>query len=214
MAAMEERARLARDLHDAVTQTLFSASLIAEALPMVWKEDPSEGRQLLQELRQLNRGALAEMRSLLMELRPAALEAAELPDLMRQLGEAIIGRSGVEVNVEAEGECRVPTNVHVTIYRIAQEALNNIIKHAGASRVALSLKCGESDSAGNGAGLKSLELRVHDDGRGFDPTDDTSDGLGLKIIRERAESIGANLELKSAAGEGTTLIVLWEGQVQ
>jgi ligand-binding sensor domain-containing protein/signal transduction histidine kinase len=211
MAALEERARLARDLHDAVTQTLFSASLIAEALPIVWKEDPAEGDQLLQELRQLNRGALAEMRSLLMELRPAALESAELPDLMRQLGEAIIGRSGVEVLVATDGDCTVPTDVHVTIYRIAQEALNNIIKHAGATHVELTLSCNESDPAGNGAGKRVLELRVHDDGRGFDPTHDSSDGLGLKIIRERVESIGASLELESESGVGTTVVVLWEG---
>ena len=212
MAALEERARLARDLHDAVTQTLFSASLIAEALPIVWKEDPVEGNQLLQELRQLNRGALAEMRSLLMELRPAALEAAELPDLMRQLGEAIVGRSGVEVQVETKVECTVPTDVHVTIYRIAQEALNNIIKHANASQVQVFLKCSESGHSQNGAGIKQLELRVHDDGRGFNLVQDSADGLGLKIIRERAESIGAGLELESKPGEGTTLVVIWEGE--
>ena len=210
MAALEERARLARDLHDAVTQTLFSASLIAEALPIVWKEDPVEGDQLLQELRQLNRGALAEMRSLLMELRPTALESAELPDLMRQLGEAIVGRSGIKVQVETEGDCVVPTNVHVTIYRIAQEALNNIIKHANASQIEVFLKCTESGHSQNGAVTRTLELRVHDDGQGFDLAQDSADGLGLKIIRERVDSIGARLELKSEPGEGTTLSVIWE----
>ncbi len=210
MAAVEERARLARDLHDAVTQTLFSASLIAEALPMVWEEDPAEGDQLLQELRQLNRGALAEMRSLLMELRPAALEAAELPDLMRQLGEAIVGRSGIEVRVDTAGDCAVPTDVHVTIYRIAQEALNNIIKHAGARRVEVALTCTESDHSENGAGTRLLELRIHDDGRGFDPAQKSAEGLGLKIIRERAESIGASLRIDSVPDGGTTLVVNWE----
>jgi two-component system nitrate/nitrite sensor histidine kinase NarX len=212
MAALEERARLARDLHDAVTQTLFSASLIAEALPIVWKENPVEGDQLLQELRQLNRGALAEMRSLLMELRPAALEAAELPDLMRQLGEAIVGRSGVEVSVETEVKCAVPTDVHLTIYRIAQEALNNIVKHASASQVEVFLKCTESGPSANGAGTRKLELRVHDDGKGFDLIEDSTNGLGLKIIQERVDSIGASLELESKPGEGTTLTVKWEGE--
>ena len=212
MAAVEERARLARDLHDAVTQTLFSASLIAEALPIVWKEDPVEGDQLLQELRHLNRGALAEMRSLLMELRPDALEAAELPDLMHQLGEAIVGRSGIEVRVETEVECSVPTEVHLMIYRIAQEALNNIIKHANASQVEVFLKCTESGHSQNGAGIKKLELRVHDDGQGFDPVQDSADGFGLTIIRERVDSIGASLELESEPGAGTTLDVIWEGE--
>ena len=133
LAVMEERQRLARELHDAVTQTLFSASLIAEALPTIWESDQDEGRQLLQDLRQLSRGALAEMRTLLMELRPAALVEANMADLLRQLGEAVTGRTGVPVTVTVEGQYKFPPDVHVALYRIAQEALNNVVKHAQAS---------------------------------------------------------------------------------
>ena len=103
LAVLEERSRLARELHDAVTQTLFSASLVAEALPTTWEKDPQEGRGLLQELRSLSRGALAEMRTLLLELRPAALLETSLADLLRQLGEAASGRTGIPISVQVEG---------------------------------------------------------------------------------------------------------------
>ncbi|HSR35326.1 MAG TPA: GAF domain-containing protein, partial [Anaerolineae bacterium] len=135
LAVMEERQRLARELHDAVTQTLFSASLIAEALPELWHSDQDEGEQLLKELRQLSRGALAEMRALLLELRPAALSEAHLEDLLRQLGEATTGRTGAPVHIELDGQGSLPPDVHVALYRIAQEALNNVVKHARASSV-------------------------------------------------------------------------------
>jgi len=140
-AAAAERSRLARDLHDAVTQTLFSASLIAEVLPWLWERDSEEGRRRLEELRQLTRGALAEMRTLLLELRLSALIDAELGDLLRQLAESITGRAQLPVAVEVEGQCALPPTVKVALYRIAQEALNNVTKHAGASRVSVRLRC-------------------------------------------------------------------------
>lgn len=229
-AASEERTRLARDLHDAVTQTLFSASLIAEALPSVWEEDRSEGVKLLQELRQLNRGALAEMRSLLMELRPAALEEARLGDLMRQLAAAVSGRSGLPVTVSLQGECALPRGVHLALYRIAQEALNNVVKHANASRVEISLKCvpepiTEVRAApaparhGPSAGLPGVlpgpsacvELCIRDDGMGFDPARVPPECLGLEIIRERARTAGASVAIDSQRGRGTYVVVTWEG---
>ncbi len=103
-ATAAERNRLARDLHDAVSQTLFSATLIADVLPRIWERDPAEAGRRLEELRHLARGALAEMRALLLELRPAALAEAELPDLLRQLGEAITGRARIPVELDV-GEC-------------------------------------------------------------------------------------------------------------
>jgi ligand-binding sensor domain-containing protein/signal transduction histidine kinase len=214
LAVVEERQRLARDLHDAVTQTLFSASLIAETLPALWESDQQEGRQLLKELQQLSRGALAEMRGLLLELRPAALAEASLGDLLRHLAEAVTGRTGVPVRVTAEGHCALPSDVHVALYRIAQEALNNAVKHARASQVAVSLRCAPpaaplSASAGGTEGGR-VELRVSDDGRGFDPSAIPPDRLGLGIIRERAQAVGATLEIESRPGHGTRLIVVWE----
>ena len=212
VAASQERSRLARDLHDAVTQTLFSASLIAEVLPGLWENDPAEGRQLLGELRQLTRGALAEMRTLLLELRPAALVEANLGDLLRQLAESVSGRSGIPVSVSLEG-CPVPDlpdEVHVALYRIAQEALNNVVKHAQAHRVEIRLWCSrEREGAKPGAGVR-VELRISDDGRGFDPATVSSDHLGLGIIRERAQAIGAQLRVESETGTGTIVEVMWQ----
>jgi nitrate/nitrite-specific signal transduction histidine kinase/PAS domain-containing protein len=212
LAVMEERSRLARDLHDAVTQTLFSASLIAEILPDLWESDQVEGRQLLGELRQLSRGALAEMRTLLLELRPTALVEASLSDLLRQLAEAVTGREGIPVAVTIEGRCDLPPDVHVSLYRIAQEALNNVAKHAQASQVNICLRCAtssESYSEGEEACGERIELCIRDDGRGFDPQNVPPDRLGLGIIRERAQDIGAELRIESTLGAGTQVIVAW-----
>ena len=214
LAVVEERNRLARELHDAVTQTLFSASLIAEVLPAHWEIDQDEGQQLLKELRQLSRGALAEMRTLLLELRPAAMVETNLGDLLRQLGEAVTGRKGIPVQVAIEGPCTLPTDVHVALYRIAQEALNNVVKHARARRVTVSLRCAPSPStqrvgSAPGEQAKSAELRICDDGRGFDPHCVPPDRLGLGIIRERAQAIDAALEIESQAGQGTKITAVW-----
>jgi ligand-binding sensor domain-containing protein/signal transduction histidine kinase len=202
LAIVEERQRLARDLHDAVTQTLFSASLIAEVLPRIWERNPVEGRRRLEEVRELTRGALAEMRTLLLELRPAALVEAELGDLLRQLAESITGRARVPVMLEIEGECSLTPDVKVSLYRIAQEALNNVAKHSGASQATLSLRCQP----------ERVELRVSDDGRGFDPESISPESLGLGIMHERAETFGATLEIESQAGQGTQVMVLWENR--
>jgi len=111
--ALEERTRLARDLHDAVSQTLFSASLIADVLPRVWEKNKEEGLKKLEEVRQLTRGALAEMRTLLFELRPAALADAELSDLLHQLSESVMGRALLPVTLEIEGTCKIPAEVKI-----------------------------------------------------------------------------------------------------
>jgi GAF domain-containing protein/HAMP domain-containing protein len=205
LAVMEERQRLARDLHDAVTQTLFSASLIAETLPALWESDQVNGRQLLQELRQLSRGALAEMRTLLLELRPKTLVEANLGDLLRQLAEAVIGRTGLPVTVTVDGRSALPSDVHVALYRIAQETLNNVVKHAQPSQVTIALHATRRSKGG-----RVVELRVTDDGRGFDPQCIPPDRLGLGIIRERAQAVGATLQIKSQPGRGTQVVVVWE----
>lgn len=198
-AVAAERSRLARDLHDAVTQTLFSASLIAEVLPRLWERNPEEARRRLQELRQLTRGALAEMRMLLLELRPAALVETWLGDLLRQLGEAVTGRARLQVELVVEGQRTLPPEVQVTLYRIAQEALNNVVKHADASQAGITLRCQPG----------RVELCVRDDGQGFDPAGVSPEHLGLGIMRERAEAIGAELNIESQPGEGARVTVVW-----
>jgi len=197
LATIEERQRLARDLHDAVTQTLFSASLIAEVLPKLWQRSPEIGRQRLEELRQLTRGALAEMRTLLLELRPSALMEAHLGDLLRQLAEATTGRSRIPVSVTIVGQGEPSSTAKVALYRIAQEALNNMIKHSGASQAEIHLDCGPG----------ALSLVISDNGKGFRQADAPADHFGLGIMRERADSIGANLTVESVIGSGTVVRV-------
>jgi signal transduction histidine kinase len=217
-AVAAERSRLARELHDAVTQTLFSASLIAEALPALWERDREMGRERLAMLRQMSRGALAEMRTLLLELRPAALVETSLEDLLRQLGEAVTGREGVPVTVEVEGRCELPADLHVALYRIAQEALNNVVKHARASQVTVRLRCTPRVPLPalweeEGPGI-TVELCIRDDGRGFDPEGVPPEGMGLGIMRERAEAVGAQLGIASQAGQGTRLTMVWPGDAE
>jgi signal transduction histidine kinase len=198
-AALEERQRLARDLHDAVTQTLFSASMIADVLPRIWERKPDEGKRRLDELRQLTRGALAEMRTLLLELRPAALRDANLGDVLHQLGEAVTGRARLPVTVTVMGEEQLPPDVRVAFYRIAQEAMHNTIKHAHASQVEMSLYLTAQDTT----------LRICDNGRGFDAGNVDGGHFGLRIMGERAEAVGAVLDVESQPGHGTTITIRW-----
>jgi PAS domain S-box-containing protein len=202
-AVTAERTRLARDLHDAVTQTLFSTTLIAEVLPDLWELNRTEGLRRLEELRQLTRGALAEMRTLLVELRPNALVEVPLSVLLRQLTDATIGRARIAIQLSAEGDAaggtRLPADVQVGLYRIAQEALNNVVKHAKATQAVVTLR--QSDT---------VRLTVADNGAGFDPGAVTADHLGLKIMRERAEAIGARLSIYSEPDDGTQVSVVWE----
>ncbi len=210
-AVTEERSRLARELHDAVTQTLFSASLIAEAVPSIWEKDPGRGRVLLQELRSMSRGALAEMRTLLLELRPAAVVETHLEDLLRQLGEAASGRETIPVNVVVEGQGTLPPEVHVAMYRIAQEALNNVVKHARASQATIRLRyCCAGQDESRPTTNQSVQLTIIDDGRGFDLSQAPHHRLGLGIMQERVDNIGAKLIIDSQPGKGTQVIVLWE----
>jgi PAS domain S-box-containing protein len=195
----EERTRLARDLHDAVSQTLFSASLIADVLPKVWERNEEEGHKKLEEVRQLTRGALAEMRTLLFELRPAALVDADLHDLLRQLAESVTGRARIPVALEVEGECEIPPDIKVAFYRIAQEALNNIAKHSGAGRAQVALHCRPD----------GVELSIIDNGHGFDTAQETAGSFGLGNMKERANGIAALLKINSKPGEGTEVSVTW-----
>ena len=198
-ATSAERDRLARELHDAVTQTLFSASLIAEAMPRAWEQDPEQGRRGLEELRRLTRGAAAEMRTLLVELRPAALTEKPLGELLRHLTEAVAGRTRVPVELRRDGDSILPPDVQIALYRITQEALNNVAKHANASAVIVELAC-QPDRA---------VLQIHDNGSGFEASDLLPGRFGLEIMRERAHDIGARIEIDSQPGNGTHIRVTW-----
>jgi PAS domain S-box-containing protein len=200
LAALQERQRLARNLHDAVNQSLFSAGLIAEVLPRLWERDPDEGRRSLQDLRRLTRGAQADMRLLLAELRPSTLTDADLGDLLHLLANALEGRTSIPIHVTVAGEWKLPSAVQVALYRLCQEGLTNISKHAGASRVDIHL---QYESSG-------IELHIRDDGRGFDPAHTPAGHYGLSMMRERAEAVGAALSIISQPGHGAEIVIRWE----
>jgi two-component system nitrate/nitrite sensor histidine kinase NarX len=199
LAVLEERQRLARNLHDAVNQSLFSAGLIAEVLPRLWDRDQVQARESLEDLRRLTRGAMAEMRALLAELRPSTLVDADLSELLHLLGNAFTGRTNIPVEITITGEGVYPPQVQVAIYRVCQEALNNAAKHAGASIVELSV-FHQADG---------IELKIHDNGQGFDIGRAVSGHYGLGMMQERAEAVGAHLLITSQPGSGTTLKLHW-----
>lgn len=200
IAVLEERQRLARNLHDAINQSLFSAGLIAEVLPRLWERDQEEARRSLQDLRRLTRGAQAEMRALLAELRPTTLTDSNLGELLTLLGNAHSGRTNIPVKVTITGEFVPPANVQVAYYRVCQEALYNIAKHAKASEVEITLHQSET----------MLDLCVQDNGQGFEPMHQFSGHYGMSIMRERAESVGAELSVTSQPGQGTQISLHWK----
>jgi two-component system nitrate/nitrite sensor histidine kinase NarX len=199
LAVVEERQRLARNLHDAVNQSLFSAGLIAEVLPRLWERDQEEARTALEDLRRLTRGAQAEMRALLAELRPSTLTDADLGDLLRLLGNAHSGRTNTPVIVNTLINITLPAQVQVVFYRVCQEALFNIAKHSKASQVDITLKQKGS----------MIELSIRDNGQGFNLDKIIPGHYGLKMMRERAEAVGAELIVTSLPGKGTKLTICW-----
>ena len=210
-AASAERGRLARDLHDSVTQSLFSANLVAEVLPRVWKRDPDEALAGVEEVRALVRGALFEMRTMLLELRPQALLETRLEDLLRQLTEAVMGRSQIRPVLHFEPIPDLPPNVHLTFYRVAQEALHNAVKHARTGEVIVSLRASPSLSSSTPAGWQGrVILHVSDEGPGFDADEGEPGQLGLVIMRERAEAVGALLTIEGQSGRGTQVTLVWQ----
>lgn len=215
-AIAAERNRIARELHDSVTQTIFSASLIAEVLPTIWTINPVEAQHGLDDLRKLARGALAEMRTLLLELRPIGLGEVGLEDLLKQLSAGVSGRIRADVNVHIQGEAILPTDVKLAFYRIAQEALNNVAKHSGADRVDIEIESISAaprgrKKAGSSQAIfsQSVSVSIRDNGRGFDPGSVIGEHLGLGIMHERASNIHAALSIKSKVGAGTEISLHW-----
>lgn len=204
LAALQERQRLARDLHDAVSQTLWTANIMADVLPTLWQDNQDEGMETLHKLRQLTQGALAEMRTLLLELRPRELEETRLGDLLHQLAEAAMSRKKVDILLHVDDDIQVSADVKVGLYRIAQESLNNIVKHSHATRVNIALLNVVSDS-----GVQRVQLTIEDNGRGFDLAKRSTERLGVTIMKERADGIDASFELDSQPDEGTLVRVTW-----
>jgi signal transduction histidine kinase len=167
-------------------------------LPAVWERDPAEGARNLERLRRLARAAMAEMRTLLFELRPAALESASLAALLERLGDALGGQTQIAVDIEADEAVALPPDVKIVFYRVAQEAFNNIAKHARASSVTARVEAVDGGAT----------LTVTDDGRGFDPQGIVG-GMGLSIMSERLQRIAGQLDVETTPGAGTTIRAAW-----
>ena len=198
-AIATERARLARELHDSVTQSLYSMTLFAEAARrLIVSEDYESVEEYLSQLCETSQQALKEMRLLVYELRPSALEEAGLVGMLRQRLDTVEKRAGIEVQLLIEGQPDLPKEIEEGLYRIAQEALNNSLKHAAASAVTVRIQIeGEL-----------LTMEIADNGRGFDldAATDTG-GIGLSTMHERAEKLDGDLRIASTPGKGTKVQV-------
>jgi len=199
LAAVEERQRLARDLHDSVSQTIFTCRTMLEAALRRFESDPVRAKQLVEEVQQLVITALSEMRILLLELRPDALTQVSLRELFEQYLKPIQTRRAFSLDLNIADVPHLPGPVQIALYRITQEALNNIDKHAGASRVTVRVAFAS----------EALGLEICDDGAGFDMRATSGTSLGLGIMRERAAEIGAQIAIESSPGSGTCIRVKW-----
>lgn len=196
LASLEERRHLARELHDSVSQALYGIALGTRTARMQLDRDPSKLAEPLDYIMNLAEAGLSEMRALIFELRPEVLEAEGLVAALRKQGEALETRHKLKVMAHFGEEPYVPLAVKEALYRIAQEATHNIVKHARAGQVELSLV--QADG---------LILEIKDDGQGFDPQSSFSGHLGLHSMRERTEKLGGRFELSSQPGRGTTVRV-------
>jgi signal transduction histidine kinase len=197
-AVLEERERLARELHDSVTQSLYAVSLHAEVAGRALADgDVEPAASNLADIRETVQEALAEMRLLLFELRPPLLQEQGLAAALHTRLRAVEARAGLTTEFAGDGAERLRPEVEQELYRVAQEALNNVLKHAHASRATVRLDVG--------AGRAALE--VVDDGVGFEPALRGGDGYGLPGMRERAQRLGGTLRVESAPGAGTRVRV-------
>jgi signal transduction histidine kinase len=212
LAIFEERSRLARELHDSVTQSLHSIGLYANAAERAMDLGKQEvGVKNLHEVRKLAREAMHEIRSLIFELRPTVLDERGLGPALQARLDSVEARSGLVVSLETpdqQGERRLPVQTEMELYRIAQEALTNVIKHAGASHVWVTLRYEDSgNNVGDDRGWHGcVVLEIRDDGVGFDLQTARERGtLGLSSITERAEKIGGMVTINTIPNGGTSV---------
>jgi len=199
LAAQEERQRLARDLHDSVTQSLFAINLISQVIPSIWQSHPEQAATALDQMATLSSDALSEMRALLFQLRPIGVDEVGLEDALRRYVDALQGRGyniQFVISSQLAAEQQLPPPLQEAIYRVAQEATNNATRHAHASQIAISLNLDP----------QRVSLMVHDDGIGFSQDERARPGhLGIGNMYERAAQVGGQLYVVSVPGEGTAV---------
>ncbi|MEQ8676047.1 MAG: GAF domain-containing sensor histidine kinase [Aggregatilineales bacterium] len=199
-AASQERQRLSRDLHDSVKQLLFASSTLAQSLPRLWQQSNPRSREYTDDVVNLNRAALAELQTLLLEMRPEAIVATPFTILITNLCNGLRGHKSIEIELVYDGpeKLLLPPDVHVAMYRLTQETLNNVNKHSHASQLLISY----------GADVDTFHMTISDNGIGFE-VEEHGVGFGLHTMREWADSIGATIQIVSEIGEGTHVTVKW-----
>ncbi len=200
VAAVQERQRLARELHESVSQLLVAMMAIAEAGRDGWERNPQRTGERLAQIVEISQAALAEMRALLLELHPEAVFNSTLPELLGSLVRAAKGRQPIKAQLVIDGsEQPLPPEVLVALYRVAQESISNVLKHSRATDLRVYLLNGPN----------RITLRISDNGCGFD-AQQTLPGVGLRSMHERAEAIGTTFSISRAIGQGTDVQISWQ----
>jgi signal transduction histidine kinase len=196
LATSEERNRLARDLHDSVKQQIFATTMTLGTAKTLRERDPEAAWEMVAEAEDLSWEVQQELTGLIHELRPVELEEKGLAAALQEYSSRWSRQTGIEVSLALDGEHTIPPEVEQALFRLTQEALSNVSRHAEAKHVEIALACTES----------AIILKVTDDGRGFDPVSSPGKGMGLRFMRERIEALDGELTVESAPGAGTRLI--------
>jgi two-component system sensor histidine kinase UhpB len=208
-AQEDERKRIARELHDETSQSLASLIIALERIEAIIPEELAEARRRLASTRELAHDTLAGLRGLVVDLRPMVLDDLGLVSAIRWYAVSHLEREGVDTSFVAEEIPRLPSRVETALFRIAQEAVNNVVKHADATQVTIRLNLEPAEPAQ----IKHLTLSIEDDGHGFEVDrfgqsgDDPLSRLGLFGIQERVAALGGQVTIESAPGKGTRLHV-------
>jgi NarL family two-component system sensor histidine kinase LiaS len=199
-AILEERNRLARDLHDSVKQQVFATTMTLGTAKTYRESDPEAAWQMIEEALEISHEAQQELTVLIHELRPVKLEEKGLPDVLGDYGSRWAEQTGIEISTAIDGEQVIPPEMEQALFRVAQEALSNVAKHSNAEKVEITLARSESE----------IYLEIVDDGKGFDPESANSRGIGLQSMKERIEVLSGELTVESALGNGARLIAQFE----
>ena len=196
LATLEERNRLARDLHDSVKQQVFATSMTLGAAESLWAKDPAAAREKVDQALALCRQAQQELSGLIHELRPVGLQDQGLATALGEAVERWSRQTAIEASTVLKGSPEPAVDVEQALFRVAQEALSNVAKHSQARQVEVTLSRLGDD----------LVLEVIDDGQGFAPASAMGVGMGLRSMRERMEALGGELEVHSKPGKGTRVL--------
>lgn len=196
-AVTEERQRLARELHDAVSQQLFAIAMTTAAMKRLVEKNPQRAAQQIELVEEMAAAAQAEMRALLLHLRPATLQNKTLKEAILDLLGELTRKNTLEMTSEIEAVEGLPSGIEDHLFRILQESISNTLRHARASQIAVKLFTLQGQ----------VRMRVTDDGIGFDPDGEKLTSYGLRSMRERVTEVGGSMEIYSAQGKGTQIEV-------